>query len=402
MSSALCRGGNTIALVDDDLHIRKQLVAHLRAHQLTILEFDSVLQARTYLLHNRVEVVVSDLRLPHLNGLELLDFVRQLDSPPSFILMSALGNVADVAEALRLGASDYLIKPILDFNVVVHAIDRALNVQALQAENDAYKRRLETMNRELKDHVQLLERDQQAAKQVQSNLLPMTPVVYSGIELSHLILPSLYLSGDFVDYGHILKRYVAFYLTDVSGHGASSAFVTVWLKQLVRRLFRERQIFRTQQDFDTAPDELLRVVNAELMQSRFFSHLTCVVGVIDTQTMEMHYVLAGHLPLPILISSEGDAKFLEGKGRPVGLFEGATWTVYKELLPKGFQLAVFSDGVLESLPGGDLIEKEQYLLDALTGCKTPLTLPALTRLLALDCDGESPDDIAMILIKQLL
>jgi serine phosphatase RsbU (regulator of sigma subunit) len=348
-----------------------------------------------------VQVVVSDLRLPHLNGLELLDFVRQLDSPPSFILMSALGNVADVAEALRLGASDYLVKPIVDFNVVTYAIDRALNVQALQAENEAYKKRLESMNRELKDHVQLLERDQQAAKQVQSNLLPMTPVVYSGIELSHLVLPSLYLSGDFVDYGHILKRYVAFYLTDVSGHGASSAFVTVWLKQLVRRLFRERQIFRTQQDFDTAPSELLKVVNTELMQSRFFSHLTCVVGVIDTQTMEMHYVLAGHLPLPILISAEGDAKFLTGKGKPVGLFEGASWVVYKEVLPKGFQLVVFSDGVLETLPGGDLIEKEQYLLDSLQGSKVPLTLPSLTRLLALDCDGQSPDDTAMILIKQL-
>ena len=401
MSSTLC-GGNIVALVDDDLHIRKQLVAHLRANQLIVIEFDSVVQARNYLLHNCVQVVVSDLRLPHLNGLELLDFVRQLDAPPAFILMSGLGNVADVAEALRLGASDYLVKPIPDLNVVVHAIERALNVRALQAENEAYKKRLEAMNRELKDHVQLLERDQQAAKQVQSNLLPMTPVVYSGIELSHMILPSLYLSGDFVDYGHILKRYVAFYLTDVSGHGASSAFVTVWLKQLVRRLFRERQIVRTHEDIDTAPDELLRVVNAELMQSRFFSHLTCVVGVIDTQTLEMHYVLAGHLPLPILISREGDAKFLAGKGKPVGLFEGASWTVYKEVLHKGFQLAVFSDGILESLPGSDLIEKEQYLLDALKGSQTPLTLPVITRLLALDCDGESPDDIAMILIKQLL
>ncbi|MDZ7923979.1 MAG: SpoIIE family protein phosphatase [Marinagarivorans sp.] len=401
MSSTL-GGGNIVALVDDDLHIRKQLVAQLRANQLIVIEFDSVAQARNYLLQNSVQVVVSDLRLPHLNGLELLNFVRQLDAPPAFILMSGLGDVADVAEALRLGASDYLVKPIPDLNVVVHAIERALNVRALQAENEAYKKRLEAMNRELKDHVQLLERDQQAAKQVQSNLLPMTPVVYSGIELSHMVLPSLYLSGDFVDYGHILKRYVAFYLTDVSGHGASSAFVTVWLKQLVRRLFRERQIVRTHEDIDTAPDELLRVVNAELMQSRFFSHLTCVVGFIDTQTLEMHYVLAGHLPLPILISREGDAKFLAGKGKPVGLFEGASWTVYKEVLPKGFQLAVFSDGILERLPGGDLIEKEQYLLDAVKGSKTPLTLPVLTRLLALDCDGESPDDIAMILVKQLL
>jgi serine phosphatase RsbU (regulator of sigma subunit) len=209
------------------------------------------------------------------------------------------------------------------------------------------------------------------------------------------------LSGDFVDYGYVHQRYIAFYLTDVSGHGASSAFVTVWLKQLVRRLFRERQLFKTREAFDTAPAELLAVINHELMQSRFFSHLTCVVGVIDTESLEMRYVLAGHLPLPILIGPNGHAEYLHGRGKPVGLFQDARWEVNKVQLPKGFQLAMFSDGILETLPSGGLIERETSLIEALQGVTKALSLDEIAQRLHLDSDREVPDDIAMVLIKQL-
>ncbi|HEY7771984.1 MAG TPA: SpoIIE family protein phosphatase [Marinagarivorans sp.] len=393
--------GKTVVLIDDDSATRERLAAHLRECELSVEEFDSALLARDFLLQNHPHVVITDLRLPELNGLDLLRFVNDLKTPMPVILMSGIGNVSDVAQALRLGAADYLIKPILDYDVVVHSVTRALNVLALQQENDAYKQRLEMMNRELKEHVQLLERDQQAAKQVQRNLLPVTPASYGGIELSHRVIPSLYLSGDFVDYGYLHRRYVAFYLTDVSGHGASSAFVTVWLKQLVRRLFRERQMFATDEGFNSAPAELLDVINRELMQSRFFSHLTCVVGVIDTETLEMCYVLAGHLPLPVIITPGGHAEYLEGKGKPVGLFEDASWQVNKVQLPEGFQLVMFSDGILETLPHGDLIDREKILLESMQGATRTLSLDEIARRLQLDCNQEAPDDIAMVLIKQL-
>ena len=390
-----------VLLIDDDLATRDRLASYLRKCELCVEEFDSALSARDYLLKNKAHVVITDLRLPEFNGLDLLRAINDLSAPLPVILMSGIGNVSDVAQALRLGAADYLIKPILDFDVVIHSVNRALQMLVLQQENDAYKARLERVNRELKDHVQLLERDQQAAKLVQSNLLPMTPLTFSGIELSHRVLPSLYLSGDFVDYGYLHRRYVAFYLTDVSGHGASSAFVTVWLKQLVRRLFRERQMFNTEDGFNTAPAELLDVVNRELMQSRFFSHLTCVVGVIDTETLEMCYVLAGHLPLPIIISPDGRAEYLKGKGKPVGLFEDAQWVVNKVQLEKGFQLVMFSDGILETLPEEDLIDREKVLLDAMQGVTSLLSLDEIASRLQLDCNQEAPDDIAMVLIKQL-
>lgn len=407
--------GKAVMLIDDEPHTRNRLQTFLQQCGLEVSVFESSVTAIAHLSSHHPHIVITDLRLPELSGLDILRYVNELDAPIPVILMSGIGNVSDVAEALRLGAADYLIKPILDFDVVLHAICRALDLLALKQENEAYKKRLEVMNHELTQTVQLLERDQQAAKQVQRNLLPMTPVKYDGLTLSHCIFPSLYLSGDFIDYGHMYRKYAAYYLTDVSGHGASSAFVTVWLKQLVRRLFRERQLFKDPKRFKAVPVELLAVVNRELMQSRFFSHLTCVVGVIETATLEMTYVIAGHLPLPILITQEGDVAFLTGKGKPVGLFEDATWEVNTVKLPKGFQLIIFSDGILETLPETDLVEKELCLLSLIKSCvensrenseidgKTApiaqLSLETLAPALGLDRHEEAPDDIAMVLIQ---
>lgn len=71
--------------------------------------------------------------------------------------------------------------------------------------------------------------DQLAGRQVQQDILPREPLNCRGYRVSHSIVPSLYLSGDFVGYNSAFDRYILFYFGDVSGHGASSAFITVML-----------------------------------------------------------------------------------------------------------------------------------------------------------------------------
>ncbi len=395
----------SIILIDSDSDSRLMLSQRFSQGGFDTEAFSDGPSALDYLRQSSdeslIRIVVADLNLSGLSGLDILRFVNNFARPAPVILMSDAGNVSDVVEALRLGAADYLIKPIADVEVAMHAVERALNIVTLQQENESYRARLEAINREMTDHIQLLERDQQAAKHVQRNLLPITPVTYRNVELSHLVHPSLYLSGDFVDYGCLHRRYIAFYLTDVSGHGASSAFVTVWMKQLVRRIFRERQLFQDPEQFHNAPAELVDVINGELMQSRFFSHMTSVVGLIDTETHDMRYVIAGHLPLPILIKPSGEACFLEGKGKPLGLFESARWQVNALQLSQGYRLLVFSDGILEALPGDGMLKKEQYLLAALQGLPAQATVAEIGKMLHLDFDQEMPDDIAILSVQEM-
>lgn len=392
----MTESGRQLLVIDDDTIVRKSIVAYLEDSGFDVHEEADGRSAIEWFKQHQPEVVLTDLRMPEVDGLTILETVRQLRPETAVIVISGMGVICDVVKALRLGAADYLLKPLVDMEVLVHSINRSLERRDLRVENQRYREKLERANRELREYVRVLERDQQAGRKVQDNLLPQTPIQYHGFHVSHKIIPSLYLSGDFVDYGLVADRYLAFYLTDVSGHGASSAFVTVWLKQLVRRMFREQRIFQDEAALDSDPALMLQMINKEVLNSHFGCHLTCFVGVIDTQTLEMRYVLGGHLPLPVLISS-GSAEFLQGKGKPLGIFPDAQWHVHKVALPSMFSLVVFSDGVLEVLPPQNLIEKEAYLLELLS--QSDGNLEGIYGQLKLDDREAAPDDIAILTIS---
>lgn len=387
-----------ILVIDDDVLVRQSIVAYLEDSGYDVHDEPDGRDGIAWFKENRPDLVLTDLRMPDVDGLAILKMVKEVDDDIPVIVVSGMGMVNDVAQALRLGAADYLVKPLVDMEVLIHSINRAIGVMDLQRENKRYRSELEAANRELKEHVRVLERDQKAGRQVQNNLLPPTPVKFGNVAVAHKIIPSLYLSGDFVDYGLLNERYLCFYLTDVSGHGASSAFVTVWLKQLVRRLFREKRLFTDSDSFGVNVGQMISIINQELFHSRFGCHLTCFVGIVDIQTLEMRYVLGGHLPLPVVVGN-GSAKFLQGNGKPVGIFENAAWDVYSTQLPKDFSLIVFSDGVLEILPPKDLIAKEQRLLDLLSNSQG--NIESVCTALDLDNLEAAPDDIAILSLSSI-
>ena len=91
------------------------------------------------------------------------------------------------------------------------------------------------------------------------------------------------------------------------------------------------------------------------------------------------------------------ARFLEGKGKPIGMFEDAEWEVMSLTVPEDFALVAFSDGVLEILPPKDLIDKEQKLLDLLAD--TQGDIETVCERLSLKERTNSPDDIAILCLQ---
>lgn len=385
-----------LLVIDDDILVRQSIVAYIGDSGYQVHDESNGRAGIEWFEQHRPDLVLTDLRMPDIDGLTILRRVKEIDPSTPVIVISGMGMVSDVAEALRLGAADYLVKPLVDMEVLTHSINKALEVLDLQRDNLRYRQELEHANSELREHVRVLERDQKAGRQVQSNLLPQSPMTFNDIQLAHKIVPSLFLSGDFVDYGLIGERYLCCYLTDISGHGASSAFVTVWLKQLVRRLVREKRIFHEKEGFEIDLAEWLALINKELIRSNFGCHLTCFVGIIDIKTRQMRYVLGGHLPLPMIITDQG-VNFLPGKGKPVGIFEYAQWEVFEATLPSNAALVVFSDGILEILPPKELIAKEEYLLNLLTD--TGGDINRVCTRLGLDEVVDAPDDIAIMTLN---
>ncbi|HBO7426908.1 MULTISPECIES: two-component system response regulator RssB [Pseudomonas aeruginosa group] len=387
----------TLLIIDDDEVVRESLAAYLEDSSFKVLQATNGLQGLQIFESEQPDLVICDLRMPQIDGLELIRRIRETASETPIIVLSGAGVMNDAVEALRLGAADYLIKPLEDLAVLEHSVRRALDRAHLRVENQRYRDKLEAANRELQASLNLLQEDQNAGRQVQMNMLPVTPWSIEGLEFSHRIIPSLYLSGDFVDYFRVDERRVAFYLADVSGHGASSAFVTVLLKFMTTRLLYESRRNGTLPEFK--PSEVLAHINRGLINTKLGKHVTMLGGVIDLEKNSLIYSIGGHLPLPVLYV-EGQARYLEGRGLPVGLFDDATYDDRVMELPASFSLSLFSDGILDVLPGATLKEKEASLPEQVAAAGG--TLDGLRQVFGLANLAEMPDDIALLVLSRNL
>lgn len=386
-----------LLIIDDDEVVRASLAAYLEDSGFQVLQAENGLQGLEVFDRDQPDLVICDLRMPQVDGLELIRRINKLTSDIPVIVVSGAGVMSDAVEALRLGAADYLIKPLEDLAVLEHSVRRALDRYQLRLENQRYREKLEAANRELQASLHLLQEDQNAGRQVQMNMLPVTPWQADDLQFTHQIIPSLYLSGDFVDYFRVDEHRVAFYLADVSGHGASSAFVTVLLKFMTTRLLYEWKRNGVLPEFK--PSDVLGHINRGLLNCKLGKHVTMLGGVIDEQSGQLTYSIGGHLPLPVLFA-DGGARYLDGRGLPVGLFEEATYNDLVMQLPQSFSLTLMSDGILDLLPGESLKEKEARLPELVV--QAGGSLDGLREVLGLANLHDMPDDIALLVLSRNL
>ncbi len=342
-----------------------------------------------------LDVVLCELDLKDVSWEEARPILREMDVQVPAIMFSDVAEAGRMMTALRLGASDFFVRPVEDKEALVRSIQRCVRQRQMRRDLRDSRQRLEAANTELRGTVKVLEQDQQAGRQVQMRMLPSTPLVLGDYVFSHTVIPSLYLSGDFTDYFTVGDHFVIFFMADVSGHGSSSAFATVLLKNLFAR--KRSDFLRRHDNTVLSPVAMLRRANSELLGLEVGKFATMVVGLLDTQENTLLYSVAGHLPQPVLVSAEGTC-YLRGEGSAVGIMEDAHYEEHMLALPESFMLAIFSDGILEILPPKNLIEKEKYFLDVFEqAADSPEEL--VTRL-GLDRVDTAPDDIAALFISK--
>lgn len=384
-----------VLVIDDDVSSSQRFSKTLQASHFQVHTCTSAHLGLSYIECSPPDIVITDLSIGWGDDFSLLHLLSERYPTISVIITAEASVVDDVVGALRLGAIDYLIKPITDTRVLTHAVSHGIKRRHLLCEH--YRSELEKANQKLRHHINELEQDQRAGSFIQQSMLPMSPFIARDYQCTHKVIPALFLSGDCIDYALLDKRYYAFYIADVSGHGSAPAFVTIWLKNLVAQLVRLKQLLADFRCINKALHELVTVINDELIAMRLNNHITMIVGIIDTQTHELFYIVAGHLPLPIVVSN-GRAHYLEGQGKPLGLFVDNEWDVYQYKLPEVFSLVAFTDGILELLSGNDLLDKEQVLLESLS--QTDGSIEAITGELKLLTFERLPDDIAILSISR--
>ena len=324
------------------------------------------------------------------------DYLKTLAAEFLVIILLSADQSHGVAEYFRLGVADVVFPQSSDKELAA-TLERVDSLAQSRDQKRLYRRELEKTNQNLQESLRLLKQNQLAGLEVQKSLMPESPLKFGDYEISHSITPSLYLSGDFVGYNFVLGRYLLFYFADVSGHGSSSAFVTVLLRFMIGRVIRKHQVQKDYAALAQAPEGLVESINSQLLATGLGKHLTIVAGSLDTETRKLRYVIGAQQPAPILIS-EGQARFLPGKGKPAGIFEEATWAVEEIALPESFALVLLSDGVFDLLSDKEIVDKEETLLRYLTASSE--SLDKLKDAVFIDEIKDPQDDISVLLLTR--
>lgn len=202
-------------------------------------------------------------------------------------------------------------------------------------------------NKKLSEVNKQMNKELDAAKQIQTALLPNNKEVHSGVEFHSNFIPCGKLSGDFFKFFKIDENNTGMFLIDVSGHGVSSSLLTI---------FAERELIPTDEDDLSSrlnPKEVLKDFYDTFNESDFpdETHMVMVYGVYNNKTRELTYSMAGHNCTPLLIKSDKTVHPVDhNKGFPIcklGDLVDPEFENQTIKLDSGDKILFYTDGVTE-------------------------------------------------------
>ncbi|MCB0751169.1 MAG: sigma-54-dependent Fis family transcriptional regulator, partial [Ignavibacteriae bacterium] len=130
-----------ILIADDEKGIRDSLQMILNEEGFATTVVSDGLLALEEIKKNEYQLVISDIKMPGLDGIELLEKCAKISPETYFIVMTAYASVETAVSALRNGAYDYLLKPV-EFDDLLHKIKRLLDYKKLSDENKFLRQKI--------------------------------------------------------------------------------------------------------------------------------------------------------------------------------------------------------------------------------------------------------------------
>ena len=130
-----------ILVVDDQKYVRMTIARFLEVERMIPIFAENGLSAKRILENEIVSAVVTDLDMPGMNGLELLKWIQEQGPAVPVIMISAVGDIGDAVEAMKLGARDYIVKPFNPEELVIR-VRRIIENQQLKEQVELGKRNL--------------------------------------------------------------------------------------------------------------------------------------------------------------------------------------------------------------------------------------------------------------------
>ena len=252
-----------------------------------------------------------------------------------------------------------------------------------------------------------MKKDLEAAAAVQKSMLPVASPLVRGLQVSWLFKPCDEVGGDILNIFPLDETHTGLYVLDVMGHGLPASLLSVSTSHFLSP-YSEASFVRDGRGQNklamARPAQVADKLNRHFASNPDFVQLfTLLYGVLDARSREFCYVCAGH-PLPIVVSTNGTARMIEGSGYPIGVEQAAEYAEICLKLKPGDRLYLYSDGLTEAKnPAGELFGEER-LMRILSGArKEPLadSLETVGQKVVSWCGPQGPDDDLTVLACEL-
>ena len=289
-----------------------------------------------------IDMVLSDINMPQMDGLTLLEQIPKVDPDLRAVIISAYGDMKNIRVAMNRGAFDFIIKPI-DFEDFRVTIARTLSHMAMLRDALASRDKLVALQNELG-----------VANTIQQSILPTQFPDSPDYQIDGHMIPARGVGGDFFDVMRLDRGRVGLAVADVSDKGVPAALFMM----LTRTLLKGAAIG------GAGPGGVLEEVNRLLHEDNDTAmFVTVFYAIFDPSSGTLVYANGGHNP-PLLVHGNGSSDILaQTGGIALGLLPDNDYAEQTVTLEPGEAVVMYTDGVTEAVNG----EAEEFGMDRLQG-----------------------------------
>ncbi len=382
--SKACR----ILVVDDEVDVEPLVLQRMRREvRKGVYEFrfaHNGVEALEVLNEDEsIDLVLSDINMPEMDGLDLLDQIPSVNPNIKSVIISAYGDMKNIRTAMNRGAFDFVTKPI-DFDDLRITIDRTR--KHLEMWREALKAR---------DRLVSLQNELGLAGDMQQSILPREFPHSDNFEIFSAMVPARDVGGDFYDVIRLNESELGLAVADVSDKGVAAAMF----------MMSSRSLLKGAAVGAIEPPDVLREVNDLLaVENETAMFVTICYAIYDHRAGILKYTNGGH-NAPLLVRSDGTAEYLDmPPGFALGVVPGAEFHGQSIDLERNDLVLVYSDGVTEAANNSEEMFGEERLKElgsqhAGSGAESFCTA-VLEAVHAFTGDAPQTDDITVMALKR--
>ena len=330
-----------------------------------------------------IDMVISDINMPQMDGLTLLEQIPKVDPNVRSVIISAYGDMRNIRTAMNRGAFDFVTKP-LDFEDLQITIDRTLSHMA------EWKEALES-----RDKLVALQNELDVASKMQQSILPTSFPETSEYQVFGNMAPARNVGGDFFDIIYMENGRIGLAVADVSDKGVPAALF----------MMSSRTLLKGSAIGMGDPGSVLGEVNTLLTENNeTVMFVTLLYAIYDPETGVLTYSNGGHCN-PLLVHTDGSSEELPHTGGvALGVMPELNYQEANVTLAPGDTLVLYTDGVSEAMnaEGEEFgIERLQDLFSAQPPSDAKQANEAVLQAVA-DFAGDTPqsDDVTCLVIRR--